>query len=165
MTTAEFSFVYSEDYLIESVNRVRSRNKLRGMWLWFRYLPASFFALIGFVAIWQQDFFLGPLLIGLALLCFLSHKIDNFILKRNLSRSPLSGRNVLSNDGRSTTEKENAICKWTVFKEAALFEDGLLLTHFNNSHYWLPRASSKSENDFTSAIELIRSKLTLNKAG
>ena len=168
LSSVQAEIVYTQQHLIDSLDRMHSQHSLRRLWLWLRYAVVAIFGTVGLGCLFAQAFFGALLMMGLIMLCFCSHKIDNFFVKRRFQKSPY--RDVkytikLSDEGFSAiSDLDQSILKWPAFSRVLIFDDGILMQHASGSVNWLPNDSFVPVDGHEIAKALLTAKLTVINA-
>jgi len=166
--SVQAELVYTQQHLIDSLDRMRSQNPLRRLWLWFRYVVATIFSIVGIGLLVTQAFYGALLMMGLVILCFCPKKIDNYFIKRKFQKSPY--RNVkytieLSGEGFSAkSDLDQSILQWRAFTGALVFNDGILLQQGSGMVNWLPNDSFTLGDGHQVARDLLAAKMTVTNA-
>ncbi len=174
-------FIFTQDHFMETLNRIRSQSRLRRAWLWFRYIPVTFFMLGALMILFaplvsspidRAPSFLMSLsmfafLLALSVLCYVPHKFDDFLLKRQFKKSPFRDAEyefTISQEGfAAVSDVDKSVTKWPVFSGVVVFDDGLLLCRVGNAANWLPRDAFE-DNNYENAIKILSSRFELQHA-
>jgi hypothetical protein len=147
-TVIEYEFVCDEAYWLEAYARHRQQRKTR---YWF--LPLKFICAVGLLAlialcVFAKVYFVAVLVGLIAVLLLASPKIDPWLTKRRMRKSPLFGLRThitLSEAGfADSDEKSRTQLAWSVFRAVRRFPDGFMLFSGPWIFYWLPDKGLKS---------------------
>ena len=175
--TAEARFVFTQEHFLETLDNLRSQNKLRKVLLRVRYLPAIFLLFSACVAVlspisanspsfWSifHAWSIASLLIALAALCLFIRQVNVFFAKRQFQKSPFKNIEYticLSDEGFAAKSLiDESLIKWSLISSVIVFPDGLLLCRPGNMANWLPEEAF-FEEDYSKAIELLSCKFRL----
>lgn len=139
-----FEFILDGGFLEAGLRRYyRQRSNFLSMAL---KIPVS--VLLGVLAIlmlvagryWFTAFF-----ISLIFLLFFSRRIDYWIMKRRLKKSPFNNSRLqvsLTQEGfHAISDKSDVSLKWSAFTRAVRFRDGFLLLQGPSAFNWLPQSA------------------------
>jgi len=166
--SVQAEFVYTQQHLIDSIDRLRSQSLLRRLWLWLRYVVAAIFSMVGTGLLITQAFYGSLLMMGLVILCFCSKKVDDYFIKRQFQKSPY--RNVkytieMSDEGFSAnSDIDQSLLKWPAFTGALIFDDGILIQQGSGMVNWLPNDSFTQVDGHDIARDLLSTKMTVTNA-
>jgi hypothetical protein len=150
--TIQARFVFDGDYLVETLARFRSQHTFRRIWVWVRLPIGLLFAILGGAALGLQLSFWTPwFFAALGLITLSTHRIDNFISRRRIKRSPhyLEELNItMSHEGYHVHSRLQDIrLGWAAFSHAVPFPDGVLLFQGRQMCRWLPFRALLHEGD------------------
>jgi len=169
----EYHFIYDEEYVLGAAFRIRRQRKVYPWFIAVKtvcYLGlAVLLALLVLVAAKSQT---GQPAIALLLAlvpCFfiflllLGPRIDYFLLRRSLKKSPFYGGQTeisVAESGVSVrTPKSNLTLSWAAFTQARRIKDGFLVSLEPGAIQWWPD-SALALGTTTSVRDLLRANIT-----
>ena len=158
----EYRISADEEFYLQGFKRFRSSKKLRHLFTFIKAIGLLFFALVIWVLFSKQEYGVVSLAIGFSLLIVFGHKIDEYMLKRNVRNSPHGNEELVvsfSEEGfHAESETTDMKLKWSAFTKLIRIEDGFLLFQGPKFYNWLP---DKSLSDATQ-LEAMRKLLEKN---
>lgn len=160
----ELSFEFSEDFLVEAINRRERATQKMPSFIpqiilpTFVLLPLAILAIVALGETW-----IAGLLIAIALLCYVAKPLYCLVAKRNHRRSQFHNELVrfrLSHAGvqvNSTTM--DARFQWDAYSRAVVFADGVLLFQSLASCNWLAFRYLNNPDQAEDFIRLVKERL------
>lgn len=154
----ELSFEFTEDFLVEAINRRERADQKMPSFIpqiilpTFVLLPLAVLAILVLGETW-----IGGLLIAVALLCYVAKPFYCLVAKRGHQRSQFHNeltRFRLSHTGVQVNSKTMEVrFQWDAYSRAVVFNDGVLLFQSSAACNWLP---FRYLNNLDQAEDLIR---------
>jgi hypothetical protein len=152
---------HSDDYLIESITRLRSLSRFRTFALRSRVVLIPFFLVCGvggalvtgnFIPMIVLFFFILPM--------FFATSIDNYIILRRFRSSPYRNKSslvTLSADGAThRLDDQTSKVPWHDYGTAHQLPDGVLVLDRNRSTLWIPFRLLVDPSDATDLFPLVK---------
>ncbi len=160
---------YSSDHLIEALSRYRSQHTLRKVFGWIRGLIGLAFLVLALLDLLSPPYKLFAILLPLAILLFVPHKIDNFLMRRRLRASPHNGElltiTISSSGLKAVSELQDVHFSWKALTAAVDFPDGILIFHGKQMFHWIPYNSLRDSDDQRILLPFVRAKIAENHTG
>lgn len=162
------TIIMDGDWLAEGLTRFKSQDPKRRIWRRLRSALAIFFVVIGLAAtILKQSPFPLLALGGLALLFYIIHKLDIYLIKTRLRSSPHWNDRIevtLSEDGYGTVSPlHEAKLAWKLFTGAVAFADGVLVLQGKDSYNWLPFRCLENQADAELLYSYVTERIAASK--
>lgn len=157
----KYNIVSDETYYIEGFKRYRSNtNKvLRYIAVIIRAL--GFFLLLfgAWASFTGNEFLVGSICLFAAAVLLFSRKIDYFLLKRNLKKSPYRyDEAVLTFNDEGVYTKSKIVdmkLSWSAFTKVSVVDDGVLLFQGPKQYNWLPDKSISDKTQLNQLRDLL----------
>ncbi|MBX3418831.1 MAG: hypothetical protein KF851_14595 [Pirellulaceae bacterium] len=166
------NLVVTPEYLIDSLEHFQSQGYWYRVRKWIRVSAAAFLIFFAIVGLFFSNFGTSAFLIALSVFFLLSYKIDHWRLKRQISKSPFVNKqqSIRFSEGgiSSKSELHEFMTKWASFKQAILFEDGVMLIQEPATLNWFPDRIFDNSSDAEDLRILVKSKLattTVKRSG
>ena len=158
----EYHISADEEFYVEGFKRFRASKKLRYVFTFVKTIGLLIFSFAIWALFSKQAYGLASSAIVFSLIIVFGHKIDQYILKRNVRKSPHVNEELVvsfSEEGfHAKSETTDMKLKWNAFTNLVRVEDGFLLFQGPKFYNWLP---DKSLSD-PSKLEAIRELLEKN---
>lgn len=136
-----------EDFYIEAFKKfsLSRSKKVRYLSIFIKILAICYFVFFIAKFLSQEAYALALLMFGLSLIVLSVDKIGQYVIKRNLRKSPHANEeNIIyfSEDGfHSKSDNADTKLKWSTFTKFKRFDDGFLLFQGPKVFNWLPDTS------------------------
>lgn len=164
----EYRVPYNEQYVLSSVERYRRQRRVYPWFIFAKAVCGFGLALLILIVAYgalaspskSGPLFFVAIVPGVFLvLLFLGPRIDYFVLKRRLRKSPFYGEElkiVLSQDGVIVdTAKSQTSLKWSAYSRARRLATGFLIFTEPTVFQWLPD-SALAQGSLTDVTDLLR---------
>lgn len=156
----EYRFIASEAFFVEAFERHRSQVPWLGWLRTLRYILAIPLILLCLFMSYVGAISAAIILAVFVALLLQGSRLDNWMLKRNLRKSPYNNDTIvtcLSDTGMEANGKlDSARINWATFTKATRFADGWLLHRGPHLFNWLPDNALHAGAELTEASALIR---------
>jgi len=157
-----YTLTVDEAFLVETLERNREYSAMRFGRYGVKVICLAGMTLIVALLIWVRAYWLAALMSAFVVLLLLGPRIDYWLAKRRLRKSPFYHQRVtvsLDQSGfQESTELSLGKMDWRAFTRAIRLRDGFLLFSGPKPSHWLPD-SALSEGNVAEAQQLIQQKV------
>lgn len=163
----EYHIINNESYYVEGFKRYRSSfsKVFRYSAIVIKVLGLLLLSFGAWVSFNNADYLIGAVCIAAVLVIIFSTKIDHYILRRNIKKSPYRNDDLVltfTGDGLHTkSEMIDMKLSWSAFTKVKAVKGGFLLFQGPKFYNWLPDENISDETQLTSVKELLEKNVQL----